>query len=98
MLQYNIALYETHSEVCIGKYSYGMFPTENCQKQGNALWPLLSNFVKENQAGAEFTGTFQFLVYADNVNFLKNSINTTDKNTKAPTDNSKELGLEAITE
>jgi hypothetical protein len=42
-----ICLNETFSKVCIGKYLFYKFNTQNNLKQGDALSPLLFNFVLE---------------------------------------------------
>jgi hypothetical protein len=55
------------------------------------LSPLLFNStleyairkIKKNQAGLNFNGTCQLLIYADHVNLLWNNINTMKINTEA---------------
>jgi hypothetical protein len=68
-----------------------MFPVRNGLKQGDALSPLLFNFVLEyditrvqvSQDGLKLNGTQQLLVYVDDVNILGASAHTTQKNTVA---------------
>jgi hypothetical protein len=63
-----------------------MFPISCVLKQGDALSPLLFNFVLEyairraqvNQNGLKFNGTHQLLVYAD-VNILSRSVHNVKK-------------------
>ena len=40
-----LRLNETYSRVRVGKHLSDMFPIRNGLKQGDVLWPLLSNFV-----------------------------------------------------
>jgi len=70
-------------------------------KQGHALPPLLINFaleyairrIKVNQDGLKLNGTYQLLVYADDVNILDGSIYTIKKNTEAFVVASQKTGL-----
>jgi hypothetical protein len=79
-----------------------MSPTQNGLKQGDALWLLLFNFaleyairkVQENQVGLKLNRTYLLLVYADDVNLLRDKTNTIKNNTDTPTDPSKEVGPE----
>jgi hypothetical protein len=66
------------------------FPIQNVIKQGDALSPLLLNFVLEyairkvqgNQVGLKLNGTHQFLFYADDVNLLGDNTDTIKKTQK----------------
>jgi hypothetical protein len=63
-------------------------PIQNGLKQGDDLSPLLFNFaleyaikkVEENQVRLKLNGTYQLLVYADELNLLRDNIDTTKKN------------------
>jgi hypothetical protein len=97
-----MCLNETYSRVRIGKYLSDMFPIENGLKQGDALSLLLFNIalqyairrVQVNKDRLKLNGTYQLLVYADNVNILGGSVHTIKKNTEALIAASKETGLQ----
>jgi hypothetical protein len=97
-----MCLNETYSRVRIDKNLSDKFTVQNGLKQGDALSPLLFNFVlkcairrvQEKQEGLILNGTHQLPAYADDVNILRENIDTTQNNTEALLDASKEVGLE----
>jgi hypothetical protein len=54
--------------------------------------------VQENKVGQKLYGTHQILVYADDVNLLRDNTNAIKKNTEALNDACKEGGLEVNSE
>jgi hypothetical protein len=85
-----MCLNETYSKVRVSKHLSDKFLTQNGLKQGDALSPLLSNFVLEyaitkvqgNQVGLKLNGTHQLLAYADDVNLLGDNVDTIKKTHK----------------
>jgi len=82
-----MCLTEMYSRVRVGKNLSDIFPIRSGLKQGDALLPLLFNFVLEyaitrvqvNQDGLKLNGTHQLLTYADDVNILGGSVDTVKK-------------------
>jgi hypothetical protein len=81
-----------------------MFPIRNGLKMGDALPPLLSNFVLEyairsvqvNQDGLTLNGMYQLLAYADDVNIFGGSLHTIKENAEALVVATKKIGLEKL--
>jgi hypothetical protein len=73
---------KTYSKVPIGKHLSDNFRIQNGLKQGDVLSPLLFNFalgytirkVQENQVALKSYGTYQLLVYPDDMNLLEDNI------------------------
>jgi hypothetical protein len=93
---------ETYAKVSIGKHMSDSFPIQNGLKQGDALSPLLLNFVlgyairkvQETQVGMKLNGTHQLLLYTEDVNLLGDNIDAIEKSTETIIDASKEVHLE----
>jgi hypothetical protein len=83
--------------------TYLFSSSRNGLKQGDALSPLLFNFVLElairrvqvNQDGLKLNGTHQLLAYADDVNILGGSVRAVKENAEALVVAAKEIGLAA---
>ena len=81
---------------------YLTFSYQEWFEKGDALSSLFFNFalgygircVRVNKDDLKLNGTYQLLVYADNINILVGSIYTITKNTEALVVVNKETGLE----
>jgi hypothetical protein len=94
-------LIETRSKILIGNHLSYKFPIQNDLNHGDALSPLLFIFaeeniirkVQENQDGLKLNVTHQLLIYADDVNLLRDNVNTIKRNTATLIDVSEKVGL-----
>jgi len=97
-----MSLTETYSRVRLGKNVSDRFSIRNGLKQGDALTPILFNFVLEyairrvqvNWDGLKLNGTHQLQSYADDVNILGGGIHTLKENAEALVAATRENGLE----
>ena len=97
-----LCLTEMYSRFRVGKNLSDVFPIRNCLKRGDALSPLLFNFVLDysirrvqvNQDGLKLNDTHQLLVSVGDVNILGRSLYTIKKNTEALFVGSQEVGVE----
>jgi hypothetical protein len=99
-------LKETYSKVRISKYLSDTFHIQNGLKEGDTLSTFLLNSALEYairkvqaiQGALKLNATHQFLVYADDVNLLGESIHTINRNTDASLESSMEVGLQVNAE
>jgi hypothetical protein len=96
-----MCLTETYSRDRIGKFLSDKFTVQNGLKQGDALSSLLFNFSLEyairrfqgKQEGLKLNRTHQILAYADDVNIVRENVDTIQNNTEALLDAGNEVGL-----
>ena len=97
-----MCLAEAYTTVRVGKNLSYMVPIRNDLKQGNALSPLLFNFVvgnankrvQVNQNGLKLYVPHQILVHADDVNILGESLHTIKESAEVLVVASQEIKLE----
>jgi hypothetical protein len=102
LLLIKMSLHEIYSRVRFGRYLPDEFLIRNCLKQGDAVRSLLFNLalrytikeVQVNQDGLKLNGTYQLLVYADDINISGGRVHAIKKNTEALVVASKKTGLE----
>jgi hypothetical protein len=100
-MEYVSKLNDTYDRVQIFGHMSDMFPFKNGLKQVDALSQILFKFalkytmrrVQADQEDLKLSGTYQLLVYADDVNLLIETICTTKKNMEALLLTRKEVGL-----
>jgi hypothetical protein len=88
-----MCLNEVCGKVRIGKHLSDNFQTQNVLKQGDALLPLLYSFSLEHAFRKVHENQVE-LVYTDDVNVLRDNIDTIKTNAETLIDASKEVGLE----
>jgi hypothetical protein len=79
---------ETYNRVRAGKHLPDIFPIKNGLKHGDNSLPFFFKFAlfyavmrfQVNQDGLKFNGTYQLLVYANDINILGGCVHTTKKN------------------
>jgi hypothetical protein len=95
-----MCLNETYNKSRVGKHSSSI-SIQNSLKQ-DALSPLLFKFaleyanskVQENQEGLGLNGTYQILVYDDDINVLGDDISTINEKTETLLGTCRDVGLE----
>ena len=96
-----MSLTKTYSRVRVGENVSDRFLIRNGLKQGDALPPLILNFVLEyairrvqaNQDGLKLNDTHQLVANAYGVNILGGSIHTLKENAETLVAATREIGL-----